>query len=106
MPYDDRHGGIAMPKQTRFIAETDDAGKVLWLWRLGYGERMPRPVQRLSALELELNQSTLDGASVDAVMEWLVKENIKRQALSGAVVKANFGSDKNIAATSPDMIDR
>jgi len=61
----------------RFIAETDEAGNVLWLWRLQPGERMARPIRDLTTLDLELKTYVTDGASLDAVLAWVAHERSK-----------------------------
>jgi hypothetical protein len=77
-----------MPKKTQFIAETDETGKVIWLWRCNSDDRMPRPVNSLAGLRPELQKSKVEGSSVEAALNWLVRENIKRQALGDVGVTA------------------
>lgn len=57
-----------MKNSMKFIAETDEAGDVLWLWRLRAGGRMARPVRDLDAIDLELKTCVIDGAPLHAVM--------------------------------------
>jgi hypothetical protein len=70
-----------MKYSMKFIAETDEAGDVLWLWRLRAGERMARPVRDLDAIDLELKTCVTDGATLDAVLSWLTKERSKAKQL-------------------------
>jgi hypothetical protein len=66
-----------MNKFVKFIAETDEFGNVLWLWRQKPCERMARPVKELLSLDLELKTSVTEGASLDAILAWLTKERLK-----------------------------
>lgn len=47
-----------MSKSIRFVAETDEFGNVLWLWRLEAGDRTARPVRDLMSLDLDLELKT------------------------------------------------
>lgn len=66
-----------MNKFIKLIAETDEFGNVLWLWRQRPGERMARPVKELLSLDLELKTSVTEGASLDAILAWLTTERLK-----------------------------
>jgi hypothetical protein len=79
-----------MLQKTQFIAETDETGKVIWLWRRNFNDRVARAVGSLEGLALELQKSNVEGSSVEAALDWLVRKNVKRQALAGVGVNANF----------------
>ncbi len=70
-----------MSQSMKFIAETDQSGNVIWLWRLLPGNQKPRPVQDLDPIEIELKSSVIAGASLDAVLTWLTKERSKTSAV-------------------------
>lgn len=53
------------------IAENDDSGDVLWLWRWDGSNSRPRPL-RAGALKPEaLRNAVVHGASPTAVTKWL-----------------------------------
>jgi hypothetical protein len=84
------NGRLEMPKKTQFIAETDETGKVVWLWRRNFNDRVARPVGCLEGLEPELQKSNVEGSSVEAALGWLVRKNVKKFALAGIDVNAKF----------------
>lgn len=79
-----------MPKKTQFIAETDETGKVIWLWRRNFNNRVVRPVGSPEGPEPEQQKSNVEGSSVEAALGWPVRKNVKRQALAGVGINADF----------------
>ena len=63
-------GGLWM-SQTKFIAETDERGAVLCVWRYAPGDRSARPLDGPSGYMRELSQASVHGASPTAVADWL-----------------------------------
>lgn len=68
-----------MSKSITFVAETDEFGNVLWLWRLEAGDRTARPVRDLMSvdLDLELKTCATEGACLDSIFAWLTQERLK-----------------------------
>lgn len=62
--------------QTIFIAETDESGEVLWVWKLAAGARSARPIDRRSSPMPELLQGSVHGANPEAVAEWLMAKRL------------------------------
>jgi hypothetical protein len=56
--------------RTIFIAETDETGAVLWVWRFAPGDRSARPLERPSAFMPELSHASVHGATPEAVADW------------------------------------
>lgn len=52
------------------IAETDEAGRVSWVWVLKSGERIPRPFRRRD-IGLAIDRFKLVGAARDEIASWL-----------------------------------
>lgn len=55
----------------RFIAETDDSGRVVWVWSVGPGDRVARPVGTASLHLSSLGQAEFFGAPEASVKHWL-----------------------------------
>ncbi|MCF7702431.1 hypothetical protein [Loktanella sp. M215] len=71
-----------MNNRSRYIAETDERGTVIWLWELHPGDRMARPVRKLSLLDQRLCDATIEGASLNSVTDWLAREQ-QRSPIGG-----------------------
>jgi len=56
--------------RTNFIAETDETGTVLWVWRFAPGDRIARPIDRPSVFKAELSHASVHGATPEAVADW------------------------------------
>ena len=57
-----------------FIAETDGAGRVVWVWRKGANDKIARPVRDPQAVAFELSSAQFSGAPVEAISEWFAKQ--------------------------------
>ncbi len=68
-----------MLSTTGFIAETDGAGQVVWVWRIGSGEKIARPVHDPSRCLDELKRARFHGAAPEAISEWF-KRTMRRRA--------------------------
>lgn len=55
----------------RFIAETDEAGQVVWVWRFGPDDRVAKPVQPPCAHLVALGQADFFGAPEASMKDWL-----------------------------------
>ncbi|ETX10565.1 hypothetical protein OCH239_21460 [Roseivivax halodurans JCM 10272] len=55
------------------IAETDDTGRVLWVWIMEPGARRPRPVQDFAAARQVLTRANCHGASVAYLEQWFAE---------------------------------
>lgn len=53
------------------IAENDERGNVLWLWRWDGANSRPRPLAPEALGDLALKNARIHGASRAAVSEWL-----------------------------------
>lgn len=82
-----------MNKSVRFVAETDEFGRVLWLWRLKPGERLARPVQDLMSIDLELRTCATEGAPLESVLTWLTQEKLKAERLLPAPNRSDLISN-------------
>lgn len=60
-----------MSKRIRFIAETDGSGNVVWLWRVGAGDRIAKPITDPVNHVGEIATADVYGAKVDVVETWL-----------------------------------
>lgn len=52
------------------IAETDETGRVSWVWVLRNGERIPRPFRRRD-VGLTVDRFKLAGADADQIASWI-----------------------------------
>lgn len=59
----DQHDGM-------LIAETNESGKVTWVWVLEKGEKYPRPFRRRDT-GLALDRFELAGARPDEIASWV-----------------------------------
>ena len=55
------------------IAETDDKGRVAWLWR-GIDGKCAKPVKDAASCLREIDDSAIFGASKTAVTTWLKQQ--------------------------------
>lgn len=62
-----------MKNRSRYIAETDETGAVIWLWEIQAGGRKARPVRELTQLGQRLQTATIDGATLASVTDWLAR---------------------------------
>ena len=53
-----------------FIAERDGAGRIVWVWRKGAGDRIARPVTDPTSCLNELESAVFSGADAGAISEW------------------------------------
>ncbi len=60
--------------QAGFIAETDGAGRVIWVWRKGANDRIARPVRDAAAVVSELRNAQCSGAPQEAISEWFARQ--------------------------------
>jgi len=60
--------------KTRFIAETDISGDVVWVWRSGEGDRTARPVGDPGRCLVELDRAEFHGAPGEAISDWLLRQ--------------------------------
>lgn len=54
-----------------YVAETDESGKVAWLWTYEGRGRTARPVRRGTLTAERIDRDRVVGASFEAVSEWL-----------------------------------
>jgi hypothetical protein len=66
-----------MKDLSRYVAETDESGKVVWLWQMQEGYRTARPVRNLSQLDQRLQDATIYGASLESVTDWLKRARLR-----------------------------
>ena len=62
-----------MNNRSRYIAETDESGTVIWLWEILSGGHTAHPVHDLSQLDQRLQNATIDGATLASVTDWLAR---------------------------------
>ena len=55
----------------QFIAETDELGRIDWLWRRGPEDTISRPVHPSTAHLEELAEARVSGAPYEAAVQWL-----------------------------------
>jgi hypothetical protein len=55
------------------VAETDDAGRVVWIWRHGPNDRHARPIADPSKHVNELGQARCYGSTPEAISEWFAR---------------------------------
>jgi hypothetical protein len=60
-----------MSKRVRFIAETNGAGDVVWLWRVGVGERIAKPIKDPASHLDEVSSADAYGARTEVISDWL-----------------------------------
>ena len=58
---------------TRFIAETDADGTVLWVWRFGQDDRIAKPVGAVRLCPEDLECASFHGASESAIRTWVTR---------------------------------
>ncbi len=91
-----------MNKSIRFIAETDEFGNVLWLWRLKPGDRMARPVRDLTSLDLELKTCVTEEAPLEAVLAFFDARKIEGRAVAAICdLISGWPSRDDIATQDP-----
>ncbi len=57
-----------------FIAETDGSGRVVWVWRLGRGDKIARPVSNPASCLQELETAAFSGADAGAISDWFRRQ--------------------------------
>ena len=60
--------------KTRFIAETDTSGNILWVWRWGAQDRIARPIAEPSRHLPELDAAEFHGAPGGTIRDWLCRQ--------------------------------
>lgn len=73
-----------MLSTTGFIAETDGAGQVVWVWRIASGEKFARPVDDPSRCLDELKRARFHGAAPEAISDWFKRTTRRRTRIAGA----------------------
>jgi hypothetical protein len=60
-----------MPSKLHLIAETDEDGHVVCVWRRQPGERAAQPISASTAVRVEFKHAEFHGASREAILAWL-----------------------------------
>lgn len=60
-----------MSKRVRFIAETNGSGDVVWLWRVGAGDRVAKPIKDPGRHLGEISSAEVYGARIEVISDWL-----------------------------------
>lgn len=62
-----------MPAAPDLIAETDETGRIAWIWRRGPNDRIARPIAEPAKYLNELHRSRFHGATSLAISDWFAK---------------------------------
>ena len=65
-----------------FIAETDGSGRVVWVWRMGRGDKIARPVTDPTSCLIELETAVFSGADAGAISEWFRHQPVTERQLN------------------------
>jgi hypothetical protein len=62
-----------MSARVNLIAETDGAGQIAWIWRLGPDDRYARPISEPSEHLAELGRARFHGSTPEAISDWFAR---------------------------------
>ncbi|WP_109468289.1 hypothetical protein [Albibacillus kandeliae] len=56
-----------------FVAETDETGRIEWVWLWRAGQRGPRMIRKAEDCSQMLDHAEFHGSSRDNIVDWLAR---------------------------------